>query len=76
MMDPLIKNEPDITMIIYHSGSLRSIVTMRNYSDLFYFISRYRNVTIWPLVQVISGEKWVLSVPFVIPLPTAHSTGV
>ena len=35
---------------------------------------RYRKVTIWPLVQVSSGEKVVALVPLVTPASTAQST--
>ncbi len=41
-----------------------------------YFISRYRKVTICPLVQVLSGLKWVASVPLVMFFSTAHRTAL
>ena len=34
-----------------------------------------RNVTIWPLVQVLSGENVVALVPDVMPFSTAQFTG-
>ena len=43
---------------------------------LFYAptLSRYRNVTICAREQVCFGEKWVGSVPLVMPFSTAHMT--
>ena len=37
-------------------------------------MSLYRKVTIWPRVQVALGEKWVASVPLVMPPCYAHKT--
>ena len=37
-------------------------------------MARLRNVTIWPLVQVALGLKWVASVPLVMFFSTAHRT--
>ena len=44
----------------------------------FYFklSARCRNVTIWALVQIISGANKLSPTPFVIPCVTAHKTGV
>lgn len=39
-----------------------------------YAISRCRKVTIWPRVQVVSGEKVESPVPEVTPSWTAHAT--
>lgn len=43
---------------------------------VFYCISRYRNVTICPRVQLMSGLKVVSLVPFVIPFVTAQQTAL
>ena len=38
--------------------------------------SRYRNVTIWPRVQVSSGENVITPVPLVTPVETAQRTAL
>ena len=42
----------------------------------FYFLSRYKNVTICPRVQLLFGLKVVSLVPFVIPFVTAQQTAL
>ncbi len=45
---------------------------------LVYFpsIALYRKVTIWPLVQVLFGQKVVAVMPFVTPCSTAQATAL
>ena len=43
---------------------------------LRHFISRYRKVTIWPLVQVSSGLKVSAPVPWVTFFSTAQATAL
>ena len=42
----------------------------------YYFISRYRNVTIWPRVQGLSGENVFAVVPLVMFFDTAQRTAL
>ena len=56
----------------YHYNPVRNRLSI--IASQLLFLSRYRNVTTCPLVQVASGENSVSEGPFVTFSPTAQST--